>query len=216
MVTAMDSREPEGVFTGGINTTEDEAANLAKNIGLQTGLWIRLRHNPTGGILLDLGECLWNRYMGAHWPTEKTKALSAYIRRLLKSRKVGNVYFFAHSQGCMQLMNALNRLTPKEKSRCVVFLFAVTNLYQTPGLRKCEYFLNDEDYVVSNLILGSILSRLWRRVGRWWSHKKNNRGKLYVRRGGGHALQESYLDVLPEFSGFNDTDLKKLIEGGRP
>ncbi len=203
--------ERDAIFVNGISTELIEAHKLAEELESLTHLSIKLFYNPADGAFTDLLECLWSRYLGFFKPRVFTQRLASEIKWTLQHlSKDKDLHIFAHSQGCMVVMNALHTL-PKEKlSRIHVHLFAVTNLYQVDGLKHCESFLNEDDYVVANLVIGATLARIWRRLIKFWINKKDNRGPIYYRREGGHALKESYLDVISEFHGYTESDLYHL------
>ena len=203
--------EPDAVFINGINTTEAEAMLAAELLGKMTGLLVRCRHNSDDGISSDLLECIRGRWLFIV-PRKLVRQNAAYLRWVL-DRRNGNLVIFAHSQGTMIAINAVRLLSSEYRARCQLILFAPTNSYEPLGLGHCEYFRTRDDYVCANLWFGDAISRLAHRIYFAWTKKEDHRGAVYTGPGGGHALQEAYLNKICSFYGFPQSLMFQLMKG---
>lgn len=216
MEPQKDIRRKKAWLVNGIQTEKDEAMNLAERLGIMTGLWVNSYYNPADLFVVDLAECAWSRVLFFK-PRSITRRLAVEVRwHLERTPKEEPAYIFAHSQGCMVVMNAMRLLSLEHRARIRVFLFADTNLYEADGLARCEYFRNEDDVVVANLVLGQIAERLVRYAMTLFLGEFKPKGPLYIRRGSGHSLGKAYLDNLREFSGYTESWLYKLQQGERP
>lgn len=157
---------------------------------------VTLCHNPTKGIVEDLKESFWNKFLFWYRPSRIVQELADHIRTA-KPR-----YLIGHSQGCMIILNAVRSLPLEWRwgLRCV--LFASPKVVHIDGV-STEYFANEGDQVIAHIIGSSLNQKLRRPYER-----------IYTRDGGGHSLVESYLEPVRMFPQFNRSMFAELMENG--
>jgi len=187
------------IYVNGINTSLEEAQTNANCIALMTGQEVTLVHNPSCTIVSSLLESFWGRWFFWVKPTNIAKKVTNAIRELSEEAPFNEIFLIGHSQGCIIINNAIRLLSEGEKTFLWVTFFAPTNVYEAKNAHY-EYFCNDNDPVVDGLI-GTGFVSLFRR----FKPESRMKGKLYMRRGMGHGFLESYLDVLEEFTGCNNS-----------
>jgi len=172
-----------GLYVNGLNTAKSEAIEQSRILSSRLNGQVVLEYNPESNILFDLAEAVWGRWIGRYLPTKFVRTLKHSIVQLLLISRRPAVLIIAHSQGCLHVMNAVNKLTPKQKARIYRVLFASPTIYETKGLFKVEYLYNDKDWVVSDLV------RHWQKDDR----------KVFVRHSDEHSFIQGYLDRISEY-----------------
>lgn len=141
-----------GLYVNGLNTSKDEAICDARALSSKLNSEVVLEYNPKSNLLFDLSEAVWGRWLGRYIPSKFVRNLKHSITQLLMLSEHPVVMIMAHSQGCLHAMNAVNLLSKEQKQHIYLILFAAPTIYETKDLFKVEYFYNDEDWVVSDLV----------------------------------------------------------------
>ena len=203
------------IYINGINTTEQEANEQVAFLNEILRDAVTLCYNPTFsnnvpviGSLVDLAESFYNRAMPWAPDLPVTRKLSGMVDDGLDT--FDYVTVIAHSQGIAIAANALKSLLSPNRGFVKAIFFANINSYEPEGVEG-EIFLNDEDYVHSNLFISNFFLRIYHLFS-----KPKNRWKKYTRRGSGHAFFEKYLKKLKEFTGFRESMFCALMKDEAP
>ena len=188
------------IYVNGINTSREEAEKNRYEIEGICHQRTKLIWNESASIATALLESFWGRWF--FWL--KSTKIAEEVKAKVEEYYPGSVHLVGHSQGCIIINNALRLMKPFDRSMIKVTFFAATNIYESKE-PLYEYFINDADPVVDGLI-GTGFVSLFRRL------KPNTRmkGKIYMRRGMGHSFINDYLNHLPDFTGYDESNFYKL------
>ena len=170
-----------GLYVNGLSTEKNEAIKQSVRLTRDLGFQVVLEYNETKNMLFDIAEALWGRWLGRFFPIKFVSNLHLVIKEKLDKGR--QVMLIAHSQGCLHMINAVNLLSSKERSHVYMALFASPTIYEPDNLFKLEYFYNDKDWVVSDLV------RDWQKDVK----------KTYTRKANSHDFEYGYLDHIDEY-----------------
>jgi hypothetical protein len=193
------------IYINGIKTSKREANKQSAYLDGILRDEVTLCYNPSYGALVDLAESFYNRVVPWMPSLPVTHKLYRMIRESLKQHE--KITVIAHSQGTAIAANALRKLGVSAGKRVNVIFFANINSHEPKNIIEGEIFLNDEDYVHSNLIV----SNFFIRIGHWFK-KPRNRWRKHTRRGNGHSFISEYLENLNEFTGFKGSNFYRLMK----
>jgi len=171
----------------GLNTSKSEAIEQSRELSRKLNREVVLHYNPESNVVFDLVEAVWGRWFGRFIPTKFVRNLKHSIMQLLLISTHPAVMLIGHSQGCLHVMNAVNQLPEKRRTHIYVVLFASPTIYEASDLFKVEYFYNDSDWVVSDLV----------------RHWQKDRRKVYVRESQRHDLIHGYLEHIDRYKRFD-------------
>ena len=156
-------------------------------------------HNPTYGIIFDVLECVVQRTFS--YPTRDIRRAYDAIRKLADDDAVLKVVLIAHSQGAIEASLVLDWLyaTISTKSIAKIEVYTFGNAANhwnlpvhadgRPCIKHIEHYVNSKDWVSRFGVL-SVRGRDRDSSGNRFA------GKLFLRSGSGHLLNQHYLNNM--------------------
>lgn len=175
------------IFTNGVKNSLKESLHKRDLLSSLFDAPVYLHHNPSMLLTTALLESAWSRWLYWIKPAAIVKRLAIRIEDAIIKNRGKPIYVIGHSQGCVISMNAIRLLRPRDRDKVRAIMFAPTNT-QEPCGGTVEYWLNDNDWVISHLI-----------------KPKWKKGPVYRRKGRGHSLESAYIEVLKEFKNYDNS-----------
>lgn len=133
------------VMANGMLTDHDEVRKRAGGIVNNYKVEVRSGHNNSQGTMTDLLEAL-KGLLGFQTETSKNAYL-ALKASLAAAGPEGNIIAIGHSQGGIDLKNALKLLTPEERKRIDVRTFGSPSTFDNMGFRSLKHTASSSDPV---------------------------------------------------------------------